>query len=327
MNRKPSTAETFSLITGSVCYSCTILRIFCAQVVISKGNKPKDLTQNSTAILNLPPYSKAIWILCSHNNLLNTDEHAWLNCDNGHMTYILIRTESGLPNIQQDWCKRTKVIKCSKKQKQRLPASVQHTIKEDPAIRNSETHNKWREVLIPIVGYLISHMWSLWMEENRTASLVLIHQTGVLKMCNKGSFTLDACICKRSYFLTVELLPFFPIESLSVRSNESLSAWPREHGQKPEVCAHRESFSAGNTCLHKPTPVKRSTDPKEVSEYKMGVASTHLIEGYNAGRCYHVDECITHITLILQSCFPNPQLSKDKQIGEQNQNSRPARFW
>jgi hypothetical protein len=65
-------------------------------------------------------------------------------------------------------------------------------------------------------------------------------------------------------------------------------------------------------------------DPSEVSEYKMAVASTHLIEGYNAGRCYHVDECITHITLILQSCFPNPQLSKDKHIGEQNQNSRPV---
>ncbi len=133
-------------------------------------------------------------------------------------------------------------------------------------------------------------------------------------MCNKGSFTLNACICKRSHFLTVELLPFFPIESLSVRSNESLSASPREHGQKPEVCAHRESFSAGNTCLHKPTPVNRSTDPREVSEYKTGVASTHLIEGYNAGRCYHVDECITHITLILQSCFPHVSLAKTNKL-------------
>jgi hypothetical protein len=90
------------------------------------------------------------------------------------------------------------------------------------------------------------------MEENRTASLVLIHQTGVLKMCNKGSFTLNACICKRSHFLTVELLPFFPIES--------------------------------------------------------------LIEGYDAGRCYHVDECITHITLILQSCFPHISLAKTNKL-------------
>nr|GMD04398.1 hypothetical protein Iba_chr06aCG17920 [Ipomoea batatas]GMD08257.1 hypothetical protein Iba_chr06cCG14920 [Ipomoea batatas] len=52
------------------------------------------------------------------------------------------------------------------------------------------------------------------MEYNWPTALIFVHQARVLKVGNKGSLPLDSSICQRSHFLTIELLPFFPIKCL-----------------------------------------------------------------------------------------------------------------
>lgn len=57
------------------------------------------------------------------------------------------------------------------------------------------------------------------MKKNGSATLVFIHETGVLKVSHKSSFSLNAGICQGSHLLTIELLPFFAVECLIERDN------------------------------------------------------------------------------------------------------------
>lgn len=71
-----------------------------------------------------------------------------------------------------------------------------------------------RKIKDLISWYLIPCIRSIWMEKDRTAAFIFIHQTRILEMCDKSSFPLDSSICKRSNFFTVKFLPFLAIKWL-----------------------------------------------------------------------------------------------------------------
>jgi hypothetical protein len=63
-------------------------------------------------------------------------------------------------------------------------------------------------------AYLVTCIGSVGIEENGSASLILVHQAWILEMCNESCFSLYAGISKRCYFFTIEFLPFLSIKCL-----------------------------------------------------------------------------------------------------------------
>lgn len=65
----------------------------------------------------------------------------------------------------------------------------------------------------------MSHVWSIAVEDDRSAFLILAHQTRVLKVCDQRILSLDASKGDFADFLAVELFPFFVVETIIEGNN------------------------------------------------------------------------------------------------------------